>query len=124
MTDTTDITTIIDTHLAGYCEPDAARRAELLSSVWHANGELLDPPFAGTGPEHIAGLVDVVLQHYPAHTFVRTSAVDAHHDHARYAWSLNAPDGTAAVTGTDIATLVDGRLTRVIGYFGELPPAG
>jgi len=119
----TELTTIIDTHLAGYCEPDPTRRGELLRSVWDAAGELADPPMAGTGPDAIAGLADVVLQHYPGHRFVRTSAVDAHHDFARYAWSLEAPDGGSTVTGTDIATIVDGRITRIIGFFGDLPPA-
>jgi hypothetical protein len=118
----TTLDRLIDTHLAGYCEPDRARRAVLLSGVWNADGELLDPPLAGTGPDEIAGLVDVVLQHYPDHRFVRTSAIDSHHDHARYTWALTAPDGTATVTGTDVATIVDGRLARVIGFFGDLAP--
>ena len=113
---------LIDSHLAGYCEPDPARRTALLQSVWDARGELLDPPLVGTGPEEIAALTDVVLQHYPAHRFVRTSAIDAHHDHARYTWALTAPDGTPTMTGTDVATIVDGRLARIIGFFGDLSP--
>ena len=45
-----------------------------------------------------------------------------HHDHARYAWELVGPDGAVAVAGLDVATLdADGRLTRIIGFFGELP---
>jgi hypothetical protein len=115
--------TIVDTHLQGYCEPDPARRADLLGRVWHADGELLDPPIAGVGPEEIAALVDVVLGHYPQHRFVRTSTVDAHHDHARYAWDLVAPDGAVAVSGLDVATVVDGRLSRVVGFFGPLVAA-
>lgn len=35
-----DLATTIDTHLAGYCEPDPARRAELLGSVWSPPGRL------------------------------------------------------------------------------------
>jgi hypothetical protein len=119
-----ELTTLVDTHLAGYCEPEPARRLELLSGVWAADGELLDPPIAGTGPTGIAELVDVVLQHYPAHRFVRTSAVDAHHDHARYSWSLVGPDGAATVTGTDVVTLAatGDRLQRIVGFFGDLAP--
>lgn len=116
------LATIIDTHLQGYCEPNPTRRAELLGSVWHTDGELLDPPMSGVGPEQIAGLVDAVLGHYPAHRFIRTSVIDAHHDHARYSWNLVAPDGTVAVSGQDIATITDTRLSKVIGFFGELAP--
>jgi len=127
MTDATlvDLESTVDAHLAGYCEPDAARRLALLSEAWSPDGRLFDPPFDGTGPDGIAALVDAVLEHYPAHTFRRTSAVDAHHTFARYGWELVAPDGTVAVAGTDVVTVADdGRIDTVVGFFGDLPPIG
>jgi hypothetical protein len=116
-----DIATTIDNHLAGYCEPDAARRTELLGTAWTSTGELIDPPMAGNGVEEIAGLADTVLTHYPDHRFQRTTAVDEHHGFARYGWSLVSPDGTAAVTGFDFARVDgEGKLLQVIGFFGDL----
>lgn len=110
----------VDTHLAGYCEPDPVRRVELLAAVWAPDGELIDPPMEAAGVDGIAGLTDVVLAHYPGHTFRRTTTVDAHHTHARYGWALVAPDGSVAVTGTDVIDVdADGRLVRVVGFFGE-----
>jgi hypothetical protein len=120
-TTTTDLTTMIDTHLAAYGEADAARRATLVAEVWTADGSLIDPPFDGTGREAIAAMTDVVLAHYPGHTFRRTTVVDAHHSFARYGWELVAPDGTVAVGGTDIVEFAaDGHLGRIIGFFGDL----
>ena len=120
---TTALTATIDTHLAGYAEPDPTKRLDLLASVWAPDGTLLDPPFDATGPEGIADLVDAVLQHYPGHHFERTTAVDAHHDMARYGWALVAPDGTPAVAGLDVAQVgQDGKLVRIVGFFGD-PPA-
>jgi hypothetical protein len=120
MTPTT-ITDTIDTHLAAYCEPDADRRKELVAATWAEDGSLFDPPFDGTGHDAIAGMGGVVLTHYPNHTFVRTSAVDAHHNFARYSWALVAPDGTHAVSGIDVVeTGADGRLVKVVGFFGPL----
>lgn len=117
----TDITAIIDTHLAGYAEPERAKRAELIAEAWNEDGVLLDPPFDGAGHAGIAGMVDVLLQHYPDHRFERTTDVDAHHDHARYGWALVAPDGATAVEGVDFAELDgDGKLVRVVGFFGGL----
>jgi hypothetical protein len=116
-----DIATTIDAHLAGYCEPDKAKRAELLRSAWTTGGELIDPPLEGRGVDAIDGLVDIVLTHYPEHRFQRTTAVDEHHGFARYGWALVAADGTAAVTGTDFVEVDNrGKLTRVIGFFGEM----
>jgi hypothetical protein len=127
MTDTNlvDLESTVDAHLAGYCEPDPDRRLELLRAAWDPAGRLLDPPFDGTGPTGVAELVDAVLGHYPGHTFRRTTAVDAHHDRARYGWELVGPDGAVAVAGTDVVTVgTDGRIAEIVGFFGDLPPAG
>ncbi|MFM2078666.1 MAG: hypothetical protein RJA49_2556 [Actinomycetota bacterium] len=121
-TDSADpLTAVIDLHLRAYCEPDPTRRAALVAAAWRDDGQLLDPPFDGAGHAAIADMADVVLTHYPAHTFRRTTTVDAHHSFARYGWSLEAADGSVAVTGIDIVeTATDGRLQRVIGFFGDL----
>jgi hypothetical protein len=115
-----DITTVVDKHLAGYCEPDAARRAELIETAWTADGSLIDPPFDGRGRDGIAAMTDVVLTHYAGHTFRRTTEVDTHHQFGRYGWALVAPDGAVAVSGTDYIEFDDdGRLVRVVGFFGD-----
>jgi hypothetical protein len=102
----TDHATTVDTHLAGYCEPDANWRAELLGRVWADDGVLLDPPLEGTGPAGIAALVDAVLAHYPNHRFERTTELDAHHDRARYGWALVAPDGTPSSAPTSRSSVM------------------
>ena len=127
MTDTflVDLESTVDAHLAGYCEPDLSRRLALLQQAWAPAGRLIDPPFDGTGPAGVAEMVDAVLGHYPEHTFRRTTAVDAHHHRARYGWELVGPDGTVAVAGTDVVTVdPGGRIVEIVGFFGELEPAG
>jgi len=121
---TPTLSVAVDTHLKAYCEPDPATRAELLAAVWAPTGALFDPPFEGEGLDAIAAMTDVVLTHYAGHTFRRTTDIDAHHAFARYGWELVAPDGTVAVTGTDIVEIdAEGRLTRIVGFFGPLPNA-
>ncbi len=121
---TTTLDVMVDTHLRAYCEPDPETRAELLAAVWAPTGTLIDPPFDGEGLDAIAAMVDVVLTHYAGHMFRRTTPIDAHHAFARYGWELVAPDGAVAVTGTDIVEIDDdGRLTRIVGFFGPLASA-
>ena len=130
MTNTTDTTTDtrsgtenIDIHLEAYALTDSARRDELVATAWNADGELLDPPLQGHGRAEISALADVVLTHYAGHRFVRTTAVDAHHGFARYGWDLAGPDGTVAVSGIDVVQFdEDGKLLRVVGFFGPLEP--
>ena len=120
----TDIATTVDTHLEAYAETDPARRADLIARVWLPEGELIDPPLEGKGHDGIAEMASAVLEHFPGHTFRRTTAVDSHHDVARYGWELVAPDGAVAMAGLDVAEFgADGRITRVLGFFGDLQPA-
>jgi hypothetical protein len=121
----TVLTDTVDTHIAAYCDPDAARRAVAFASVWATDGELLDPPLEGRGLDEITALTDIVLAHYPGHRFERTTAVDEHHGWARYGWALLDPEGAVVLTGTDVAQVDgSGRLARVVGFFGELAPVG
>ena len=118
----TDLQGTIDTHLHAYGEPDPARRDELLSRVWAEEGRLIDPPLAGTGHRGISEMATAVQSHYPGHTFRRTSGIDAHHSFARYQWELVDGDGTAALTGLDIAEIGnDGLIRQVVGFLGPIP---
>lgn len=118
-----DLDTIVDTYLEAYGEPDPTRRAELIAQVWSIDGALVDPPLDAQGHAAISEMAAAVQAHFPGHAFRRTTALDAHHDVARYAWELLAPDGTPALTGLDVATFdADGRLVRISGFLGDLPP--
>ena len=120
---TTDITTTVDGYLAAWNEPDPDRRAELIAGVWAEDGQLIDPPLTGEGHDGISEMAAAMQQHYAGHSFRRVSGVDVHHDHMRFAWELVGPDGDVALSGLDVGELApDGRLQRVIGFFGELPP--
>jgi ketosteroid isomerase-like protein len=121
-TTVTDITSTVDTWLEAYAEPDAARRAELVARVWADDGLLADPPFDARGREQITAMGDTVLAHFPGHRFRRTSGIDLHHGTARYAWEIVSPEGNAVLYGLDVADVDEtGRLTRVVGFFGDLP---
>jgi hypothetical protein len=117
----TSLTNTIDSHLEAYASADVDRRNTLVATGWNTDGELVDPPLAGRGHAEISGLAEVVLTHYAGHHFERTTAVDSHHDFARYGWNLVGPDGTVAVTGTDFVEFDGaGKLLRIVGFFGTL----
>jgi len=125
MTDVDTVNTVdktVDRYLEAYGEPDAARRLALIEEVWAADGRLVDPPLDAAGHQGISEMAATVQGHFPGHRFRRASAVDAHHDMARYMWDLVAPDGTVALSGMDLAQLDStGRLQRVTGFFGPVP---
>lgn len=119
-----DLTTTIDTYLSAWTEPDAARRAGLITRAWDTDGRLTDPPFAAAGHAGISEMASTLQAQFPGHRFRRTSGIDAHHDQLRFTWELVGPDGAVALSGLDVGELAaDGRLRRITGFFGDLPLA-
>lgn len=120
-TTTKDLTTTVDGYLSAYGEPDPARRSKLIGEVWAEDGRLIDPPLTGAGHDGIDAMAEAVQQQFAGHTFRRTSVIDAHHEHLRFAWELVAPTGDVVLSGLDVGELAaDGRLHRITGFFGEL----
>lgn len=122
MTDTTTLEATIDTYLEAYLEPDADRRTRLIDQVWAPEGHLFDPPLDAQGHAAINEMFETVQGMFAGHTFRRTTGIDTHHGIARYGWELVDGNGTVALSGMDVAVVgQDGRLTRVAGFFGDLP---
>ena len=117
----TELTTIVDDYLTAYGETDPDRRAGLIARAFSEDAELIDPPLTAQGHAGIGDQAQALQSQFPGHRFRRASDVDEHHGHLRYTWELVAPDRSVALTGTDVGQLApDGRLARVVGFFGEL----
>lgn len=115
---------LVDAHLAAYCEPDAARRNALVREHWNLQGRLVDPPMEASGHAGIADQAATLLAQFPGHRFERTTALDMHHHFIRYGWRLVNAAGEAVLAGVDFMEVdVDGRIARVVGFFGAEPPA-
>jgi hypothetical protein len=117
-----DLAPTVDTYLDGWNETQPARRAELIDQVWSADGRLIDPPLDASGRAEISDMAESLHAQFPDHYFRRSSAIDEHHGHFRFAWELVSSDGTVALTGLDVGELTpDGTIARITGFFGDLP---
>src|SRR6478609_4298425 len=118
------IETMIDRHLAAYCDADPARRAAAIRAVWTTDGRLVDPPLEARGHQGISDQAATLQSQFPGHRFERSTAIDAHHGFLRYGWRLVSAAGAPVLEGVDVAELdVDGKLMRVVGFFGAQPAA-
>lgn len=109
---------LIDRYCAAWGEPDAARRATLLAEVWAEGGAYTDPTVHAVGATELLAHIARVLEKRPGAKVVRTSAVDVHHDLAKFEWHVVQPDGAILRKGIDIAELSpDGRIRRMMGFF-------
>lgn len=121
---TESITTTIEAYLASLDEADGARRDELVARSWAEDGRYTDPLQEHTGHAELASIQGAVQHAYPGASFRRTSGLDVHHESVRFSWELVNPDGSVVVAGIDVGTVgPDGRLTSIVGFFGDLPEA-
>jgi hypothetical protein len=114
----------IDRYVLMFNEEDDTTRSEQAHAVWADDGRLVDPLIEAVGPDQIAAAIGELQNQLPGHALARTTAVDAHHTHARFGWTVTGPDGTVAVAGIDVVTFApDGRIQTAIGFFGETTAA-
>ena len=111
-------------YCAAWNETDAGKRDALLAQVWADDATYTDPTVHLVGRRALVAHIDAVFARYPGSTIEMTSAVDAHHTVARFAWKKVLADGTALPEGIDFAEVgPDGKLIRIVGFFGPLAPA-
>lgn len=115
---------LIDRYCEAWQEMDAARRRELLASLWAEGATYTDPTVDARNLEELLAHIASVVARRPGAKVVRTSAVDAHHGVARFAWQLVQADGTRRPESVDVAWYSsDGRrIERILGFFGPLRP--
>jgi hypothetical protein len=113
------VSEVVEGYFAMWNERDSNRRRVVIAATWAPDGRYVDPMFAGEGADGLDTLVSGAQARYPGHRFRLLSAVDVHHDRARWEWDVVGPDGaTPIVAGVDFAVFApDGRLREVIGFF-------
>jgi hypothetical protein len=110
-------------YCAAWNETDAIKRDALLRQVWADDATYTDPTVHLVGRRALVAHIDTVFARYPGSSIAMTSAVDAHHMVARFAWKKVLADGTSLPDGIDFAEIgPDGKLTRIVGFFGPLAP--
>lgn len=116
-----DLETLIDTYCEAWSAPDPGRRRELLAGVWSDGATYTDPTVHAAGIDDLLAHIGKVAARRPGVKVVRTSRVDAHHDVARFDWRVVQADGTTLAEGIDFAEITsDGRIKRIVGFFGPL----
>lgn len=114
----TEITTVIDTYIAAWNEPDADRRRALVAEAFTEDASYVDPLMTGAGVDGIADMIGAAQQQFPGHRFVLAAGPDAHHDRVRFVWHLTPLEGDqVTAVGHDFADVAeDGRLRKVTGF--------
>ena len=113
---------IVRQYIAAWNETDAAARDALLAACWAENGVYVDPNVEIIGRTNLSRRIAEVQAGRPGAYLEFMSGVDAHHSVLRFLWRLVRGDGSRGDTSIDIGEIgPDGRLTKMIGFFGPAP---
>ncbi len=111
-----------DRYLACWNETDPGRRRALLDELWTEDATYTDPLADVRGRDQIDATIAAVQQQFPGFVFSPASAVDAHHNRARFTWGLGPDGAEPVVVGFDVLVLdASGRIEAVHGFLDRVP---
>jgi hypothetical protein len=92
-------------------ERDAERRMDAITELYADDAVLYEPDASATGHVAIDQAVGALLSSLPpGFVFSAHGPAVGHHGVGRLRWQSGPPNGPAAVTGTDVAYVEDGRI--------------
>ena len=107
-----DFDALMQAHLTRvFGERDGSRRLGALKDIYAEDAIVYEPDATATGYEAISGAVEALYARLPP-SFVFTASGPAvgHNGVARLHWRAGPPNGSTAVTGTDVAFVEKGRI--------------
>jgi hypothetical protein len=109
---------LVASYLGTWNETDPAARRKAIDELWAPDGVYTDPMAVAEGRDQIDATIAAVQGQFPGLAFTLAGPVDAHHDVARFAWSL----GDELVIGFDVLVLdAGGQIAKVYGFLDKVP---
>lgn len=119
-----DLHDVIAAYDRAWNEPDRAAQRRLIDSAFTDDAELIEPRGRFVGRDAISERLAGFQERFPGGRVDITTGIDEHHGFARYGWALRGADGALLLEGIDVCDLAaDGRLQRVVMFFGALADA-
>jgi hypothetical protein len=113
-----------DHMLAAWNEREPGKVRGHLEQALSADVHFVDPSNDITGIDAFEKMVHAFRKELPDAVCSRASGIDAHHRLFRYEWAIHRGD-ELLMPGFDVVeTDETGRVARVLGFFGPVPPKG
>lgn len=120
-----DARQLVETYGNAWNEPDEAARRSLLEDAWGDDAVYCDPTAMVTGREELLAHIAGFRQAFDGARIEPTSGVDEHHGWFRFAWRMVDAEGSSPMEGFDVGSVGgDGRIERIVGFFGPFPSVG
>jgi len=95
-------------------ERDSQRREKAIEEIFVSEPVMFEPDNVVTGRAAIAAVAGALLERFgPTFRFVPAGLAVGHHGLGILRWQAGPADGPVAVTGADVAEIVDGKIARL-----------
>lgn len=95
-------------------ERDPQRRERAVEEIFVSAPVMFEPDNVVTGRAAIAAVAGALLERFgPTFRFVPTGPAAGHHGLGVLRWQAGPANGPVAVTGADVAEIVDGKIARL-----------
>ncbi|KQP74791.1 hypothetical protein ASF41_16255 [Methylobacterium sp. Leaf111] len=111
----TDYDTLLRANLERvFNERDAGRRAAALAELFVEEPVMYEPANVVRGRDAISAVAGALLDQFgPTFRFMPAGVAVGHHGLGSLRWQAGPDNGPVAVTGSDVAEIVDGRISRL-----------
>lgn len=121
LTRETIVATVLQ-YVGAWNEPDAAMRLKMFERCWSDEATYVDPNVELIGRTVLCAHISTVQSGRPGAWIEVMSGIDIHHNVVRFLWRLVRADGSAGDTSIDFGEVdSSGKLTKIVGFFGEAP---
>jgi hypothetical protein len=109
-------------YVAAWNEPNVATRLQVLERCWAEDAGYVDPNVELRGRTALCEHISKVQAGRPGACIEMMSGVDLHHNVVRFLWRLVHTDGGFGDTSIDFGEVdAGGKLTKIVGFFGDAP---
>ncbi len=107
--------------LAVWNSTDENEQRALIDTALEHNVHFVDPNHNIIGRQAFFEMVKLVQSQVPGAVYARDSEIDTQNNHCRYHWAIRQND-KLLMQGFDVVEVNDnGKIVKVIGFFGDLP---
>lgn len=116
-----DFQNIAERYIQLWNEREPAARQRLLEESWGREATYSDPMAQVAGHPDISALIGNVQARFPEFRFKLTAAANGFGEHLRFSWGLGPTGVEPVIEGSDVVTLKDNRIERVVGFLDKVP---
>jgi hypothetical protein len=115
------VDSVIEKYDQAWNASEVDQRRRLLDAALTDDCEMVEPRGRFVGRDAILERITGFADRFPGATVEITTNVDEHNGFARYGWKITDREGEPLLEGIDvIERAADGRLGRVVMFFGDL----